>query len=385
MKRIALVSIFALILGFSCDDKETVVTGITLDQYSVIEGNGTASKSFTVSIVGEINSTVQVRYELQPNSAQEGTDFIINEGTLEFSPGNIHQSLSFDIVGDNHKEITEEFTIIFEFSGTQYIAPIQIMDDDPIEPILTAEDGYYTPGEYPSMKLAWGDEFDGTALNSASWTHEIGNGCSVGICGWGNNESQVYTDKTENLIVDNGKLVITARQEVGGGYTSARIKTENKRELKFGRIDVRAKLPKGQGLWPAIWMLGENIDIVGWPTCGEIDIMELRGGSPATVDGTVHYNSDGYKYNSSSTTLSSGDFSEKFHVFSIVWDLNTITWYVDNKEFKRFNNSNIASWPFNKPFFFIMNVAVGGNYGGPPNETTVFPQQMTVDYIRVFQ
>jgi beta-glucanase (GH16 family) len=288
-------------------------------------------------------------------------------------------------VGDTHKEITEEFTIIFEFSGTQYIAPIQIMDDDPIEPILTAEDGYYTPGEYPSMKLAWGDEFDGTALNSASWTHEIGNGCSVGICGWGNNESQVYTDKAENLIVDNGKLVITARQEVGGGYTSARIKTENKRELKFGRIDVRAKLPKGQGLWPAIWMLGENIDIVGWPTCGEIDIMELRGGSPATVDGTVHYNSDGYKYNSSSTTLSSGDFSEKFHVFSIVWDLNTITWYVDNKEFKRFNNSNIASWPFNKPFFFIMNVAVGGNYGGPPNGTTVFPQQMTVDYIRVFQ
>jgi beta-glucanase (GH16 family) len=385
MKRIALVSIFALILGFSCDDKETVVTGITLDQYSVTEGNGTASKSFTVSIVGEINSTVQVRYELQPNSAQEGTDFIINEGTLEFSPGNLQKSLSFDIVGDTHKEITEEFTIIFEFSGTQYIAPIQIMDDDPIEPILTAEDGYYTPGEYPSMKLAWGDEFDGTALNSASWTHEIGNGCSVGICGWGNNESQVYTDKAENLIVDNGKLVITARQEVGGGYTSARIKTENKRELKFGRIDVRAKLPKGQGLWPAIWMLGENIDIVGWPTCGEIDIMELRGGSPATVDGTVHYNSDGYKYNSSSTTLSSGDFSEKFHVFSIVWDLNTITWYVDNKEFKRFNNSNIASWPFNKPFFFIMNVAVGGNYGGPPNGTTVFPQQMTVDYIRVFQ
>jgi hypothetical protein len=385
MKRIALVSIFALILGFSCDDKETVVTGITMDQYSVTEGNGTASKSFTVSIVGEINSTVQVRYELQPNSAKEGTDFIINEGTLEFSPGNTHKSVSFDIVGDNHKEITEEFTIIFEFSGTQYIAPIQIMDDDPIEPILIAEDGYYTPGEYPSMKLAWGDEFDGAALNSASWTHEIGNGCSVGICGWGNNELQVYTDKTENLIVDNGKLVITARQEAGGGYTSARIKTENKRELKFGRIDVRAKLPKGQGLWPAIWMLGENIDIVGWPSCGEIDIMELRGGSPATVDGTVHYNSDGYKYNSSSTTLSSGDFSEKFHVFSIVWDFNTITWYVDNKEFKKFNNSNIASWPFNKPFFFIMNVAVGGNYGGPPNGTTVFPQQMTVDYIRVFQ
>ncbi|MCU0367966.1 MAG: family 16 glycosylhydrolase [Cyclobacteriaceae bacterium] len=385
MKRIALVSIFALILGFSCDDKETVVTGIIMDQYSVTEGNGTASKSFTVSIVGEINSTVQVRYELQPNSAKEGTDFIINEGTLEFSPGNTHKSVSFDIVGDNHKEITEEFTIIFEFSGTQYIAPIQIMDDDPIEPILIAEDGYYTPGEYPSMKLAWGDEFDGAALNSASWTHEIGNGCSVGICGWGNNELQVYTDKTENLIVDNGKLVITARQEAGGGYTSARIKTENKRELKFGRIDVRAKLPKGQGLWPAIWMLGENIDIVGWPSCGEIDIMELRGGSPATVDGTVHYNSDGYKYNSSSTTLSSGDFSEKFHVFSIVWDFNTITWYVDNKEFKKFNNSNIASWPFNKPFFFIMNVAVGGNYGGPPNGTTVFPQQMTVDYIRVFQ
>jgi beta-glucanase (GH16 family) len=386
MKKSSILLFLIFLFSFSCEEeKTTTIVGFKLDSNSIEEGNSTGSKTVTVTIEGEVNSNVSVRYELQPLTAKDGEDFLIDEGTLEFSSGNTKTTLAIEVVGDSHLEITENFNIAFEYNGQEFLVPVDIKDDDIMGSILSDEDGFYTPATYPSMQLTWSDEFEGTALNAASWTPELGNGCSVGICGWGNNELQVYTDKSENVKLDNGKLVITAIKTESGGYTSARIKTENKRELKYGRIDVRAKLPKGQGLWPAIWMLGENIDLVGWPTCGEIDIMELRGGAPSIVEGTVHYNNDGYKYNSSSTTLSSGDFSQKFHVFSIVWDFNTITWYVDNKEFKKFSNSNIASWPFNKPFFFIMNVAVGGNYGGPPNETTVFPQQMTVDYIRVFQ
>jgi beta-glucanase (GH16 family) len=386
MKKFSILLLLVLLLSISCEEeKTTTVVGFRLEGNSIVEGNSTAIQTITVKAEGEINSTVNVTYKLQPLTATEGDDFLTSEGSLEFSSGNTQNTISLQVVGDAHLEITENFNIAFEYNGKEYLVPVEIKDDDLMGSILSDEDGYYTPSSYPSMKLFWNDEFEGTTLNAESWTPELGNGCSVGICGWGNNEMQIYTDKPENVKLDNGKLIITAIKEAGGGFTSARIKTENKREPKYGRIDVRAKLPKGQGLWPAIWMLGDNIDLVGWPICGEIDIMELRGGSPATVEGTVHYNNDGYKYNSSSTTLSSGDFSEKFHVFSIVWDFNTITWYVDNKEFKKFSNNNIASWPFNKPFFFIMNVAVGGNYGGPPNETTIFPQQMTVDYIRVFQ
>lgn len=386
MKNSALIFFLCILFSVSCDEeKSTTVVGFKVDVNSLVEGNSTSNKTLTVTVEGEINSTVNVNYELQAASAKDGDDFIPTEGSLEFSSGNTQKSISFELIGDSNLEITENFNIVLDYNGRQFIVPIDIKDDDIMGSILSDADGFYTPTSYPSMQLFWNDEFEGSALNSAFWTPEIGNGCSVGICGWGNNELQVYTDKSENVKLEGGKLIITAIKNASGGYTSARIKTENKKEPKYGRIDVRAKLPKGQGLWPAIWMLGENIDIVGWPTCGEIDIMELRGGSPSIVEGTVHYNNDGYKYNSSSTSLSSGDFSEKFHVFSIVWDFNTITWYVDNVEFKKFSNSNIASWPFNKPFFFIMNVAVGGNYGGPPNETTVFPQQMIVDYIRVFQ
>jgi beta-glucanase (GH16 family) len=385
MKRTFLFPALLFLFSVSCEDKETTITNFTLDKYQFTEGSTSQAQSVTVTVEGEINSTVQVHYELMAGSAKEGVDYTFTEGVLEFSAGKKQATFTFNTLGDTHLELIEELGLMLEYGGTQFFATIAIVDDDPIEPILTNEEGFYTPATYPSMQLKWADEFEGASLNTSSWTYELGNGCNIGLCGWGNNELEVYTDKPENIKLENGKLLITARKEAGGGFTSARIKTENKRELKYGRIDVRAKLPKGQGIWPAIWALGENIDLVSWPACGEIDIMELVGHQPATVHGTVHYNNDGYKTSSGSTTLASGDFSDKFHVFSIVWDFNTITWYVDNVEFKKFNNSNMATWPFNKPFYFIMNVAVGGNWPGPPDNTTIFPQQMQVDYIRVFQ
>lgn len=387
MKNLIALLVLVSFTGlYSCEkEDETIVTGFTLGEQIFTEGTNLQSQLVTVAIDGEIHSNVQVHYEIQPGTAKEGIDITLTEGVIEFSEDEKFAKIGFDIIGDNHLEIIESFVLMLEYAGNQYFYPLEIQDDDAIEPILTADDGYYTPDTYPSMQLIWADEFTGTSLNTNFWSYDLGDGCNVSLCGWGNNEMQKYTDKPENIKIDNNKLVITALKVNEGGYTSARIKTENKKELRYGRIDVRAKLPKGQGIWPAIWSLGENIDAVGWPTCGEIDIMELVGHQPATVYGTAHYRDDVYKYSTSSTSLSSGNFSDAFHVFTVVWDYNSIIWCVDNVEFKKFTNTNIANWPFNKSFYFILNVAVGGNWPGPPDQTTVFPQEMIVDYIRVFQ
>jgi beta-glucanase (GH16 family) len=389
MKKILfLFPVLLLLILPGCNEDETnVVNSFSIDKTALNEGSAINKQTINVTLIGSLNSTVKVVYKVREGTAKAGLDLTTTEGELEFSNGKLSADLTVEILGDTHLEIGESFDIVLTYNATDYIATVEIADDDVIENILTADDGFYTPDAYPSMKVAWKDEFDGAQLSTVNWSYEIGKGCDVGICGWGNNKLQSYTNLPENIKIDNGKLLITALKTGEGSYTSARIKTQEKAVMKFGRIDIRAKLPKGQGIWPAIWMLGENINVAGsgWPVCGEIDIMEVVGHKPAELVGTVHYSSDGYKYSSSSTTLSSGDFSDKFHVFSIVWDRNKIAWYLDNKLFKEFINTSISGYPFNKPFFFIMNVAVGGNWPGPPDATTVFPQEMVVDYIRVFQ
>lgn len=242
-----------------------------------------------------------------------------------------------------------------------------------------------SPESYPGMTLSWRDEFNGNSLNTADWTYELGTGDN----GWGNNELQYY--RQENTSVANGFLTITAKREAFGGreYTSSRIKTQDKKTFRYGRIDMRAKLPRGKGIWPALWMLGNNISSVSWPAAGEIDMMELVGGGPGkdnTVHGTLHYDNNGaYTNVGKSYTLPSGDFSDKFHLFSIIWDSNEIKWLVDNVEFNTINISSAAMSEFHNHYFLLFNVAVGGNWPGSPDATTVFPQQMTVDYVRVFQ
>jgi beta-glucanase (GH16 family) len=235
-------------------------------------------------------------------------------------------------------------------------------------------------------KLVLQDEFDvNGAPNSSYWNYNIGTGTN----GWGNNESQYYTSRPENIVVENGMLKITAKQELymGSGYTSARITSKGKIEKKYGRIEARVKLPYGKGIWPAFWMLGANSDTVLWPQCGEIDIMEYLGNNPTTAFGSLH--GPGYSGANSITknyTLVNDRFDTGFHVFGIEWGKNYINYYIDDVLYNRLTPADVpGEWVFNEPFYIILNVAVGGNLPGSPNSETSFPQSMYVDYIRIYE
>jgi beta-glucanase (GH16 family) len=247
--------------------------------------------------------------------------------------------------------------------------------------------GYSTPTSYPGMNSIWSDEFDGPAIDENKWTFEIGDGCPS-VCGWGNNELEYY--KKENASVNNGNLTIEAKSELAGtkAYTSARMITRDNFNFKYGRVDARAALPQGQGIWPAIWMLGSNIGTVGWPKCGEIDIMEMIGGAgrEKTVHGTAHWDNGGsYASFGKFYSLSSGIFYDQFHVFTVLWDENKIQWYVDDVMFNEIDITQSGLSEFRENFFLILNLAVGGNWPGSPDSQTKFPQRLIVDYVRVFQ
>ena len=254
----------------------------------------------------------------------------------------------------------------------------------------TVGEGYTSPTSYPNMQLAWNDEFEGTSVNTDNWYFEIGDGCP-NLCGWGNNELEYY--RRENTSVGSGFLTIEAKEEAFGGrnYTSSRMISKGKQTARYGRVDIRAILPEGQGIWPALWMLGQNIDAVSWPACGEIDIMELVGSTTgdgnSTIYGTAHWNTPDVNHASEGGNfkLNSGKFSDKFHVFSIVWTEGNIQWLVDNEPYFSLPITDSNMSEFHQPHFFIFNIAVGGNWPGNPNDATAFPQQMLVDYIRVFQ
>ena len=238
--------------------------------------------------------------------------------------------------------------------------------------------------------LVWSDEFDADSLDMSKWSYQFGTGREIGLTGWGNNELQYYTDREENVRVEDGKLHITAQQELyeGAQHTSARIRTINKGDWTYGRIEVLAKLPQGQGIWPAIWMLPTRDDPV-WPRDGEIDIMELVGHEPATVHGTVHYGTDwpDHQYKGDSYTLEEGIFADDFNLFAIEWKMNEIKFFVNDIHYYTVTQATTQGYqyPFNNRFHLIMNLAVGGNWPGSPNASTEFPQSMIVDYVRVYQ
>ncbi|WP_046758144.1 glycoside hydrolase family 16 protein [Kordia jejudonensis] len=224
--------------------------------------------------------------------------------------------------------------------------------------------------------LVWEDDFntDG-APNAANWTYDLGDG------GWGNGESQNYTNDASNVIVENGMLKINAIKDGSGNYTSARLKSENLYEFTYGRVEVRAKLPASQGTWPAIWMLGANFDTVGWPTCGEIDIMEQKGQDKNTVLGTVHHPGVSPGAGDSATTSLPTSTTE-FHNYSIEWTETEIVFLVDGFVFHTVTND--VTLPFNNDFFLILNVAMGGTLGGTIDPA--FTQDtMEIDYVRVYQ
>ncbi|QQD77465.1 glycoside hydrolase family 16 protein [Curtobacterium sp. YC1] len=231
------------------------------------------------------------------------------------------------------------------------------------------------------------DEFDGpagSAPNPAIWRYDLGAG------GWGNAELQTYTDTRRNSALDGaGNLVITARREADGSYTSARLKTEGTYTAQYGRIEARIRIPRGQGIWPAFWMLGADIGQVGWPACGEIDVMENVGYEPTLVHGTVH--GPGYSgaqgISSTRQNPSGAPFADDFHVYGVDWRPGSVTWTVDGVAYRTVTRADVGSnpWVFDKPFFVILNVAVGGTWPGSPDASTSFPQQMTIDWLRVFQ
>ncbi len=234
----------------------------------------------------------------------------------------------------------------------------------------------------PSLQgwtLVWNDEFKGTSIDSDKWNYEV-NGD-----GGGNNELQYYTARPENSYIENGALVMRAQREnyQGKQYTSARVNSNLKGDWTYGHIEARAKLPIGKGMWPAIWMLPTDWEYGGWPMSGEIDIMECLGHEPQKVYGTIHFgqSSATHQQMGGSVSLPSGTFNDDFHKFAVEWDSTSIQWYVDGTKYFTAAKSS----PFNKRFHLVLNVAVGGNWPGSPDEFTAFPQTMVIDYIRVYQ
>lgn len=228
----------------------------------------------------------------------------------------------------------------------------------------------------------WEENFDGDTLNEDFWNFELGDGCPK-LCGWGNNELQIYTRKNHKL--KDGKLVITVEKK-DTIYTSTRITTKGKKEFKYGRIEIRAKLPLGKGLWPAFWMLGSNIDEVGWPLCGEIDILEYIGKEPNKIFTSLQTeDSHGNTINTKKTTIENIEVG--FHNYAVEWTKDKIEFYIDDKLFYTFSpeEKNKKTWPFDQPFYLLLNVAVGGNFGGPEVDDSIFPQTFEIDYIKVYK
>lgn len=231
-------------------------------------------------------------------------------------------------------------------------------------------------------KVIFEDHFDGSVLNQNYWNYDIGNGCPE-LCGWGNNERQIYTKK--NVKVSDGKLIITATKK-DTVYQSGKIHTKKKIEFQYGTVEVRAKLPIGHGLWPAIWMLGNDIDKNTWPGCGEIDIMEYVGKEPHTIYNSLHTPSSyGNTVNSKKTFKK--DIEKGFHTYKTIWTKDFIEFYIDDEKVYTFSpkEKNEKTWPYNKPFYLILNLAIGGNFGGPEVDDSIFPKEFQIDYVKIYQ
>jgi len=253
-----------------------------------------------------------------------------------------------------------------------------------------------SPAASPTVwTLAWSDEFDGPSgalVDATKWVAEVGGH------GWGNQELEYYTDRGRNASLRGGGLLViqafaeryVGKDGVARDYTSARLKTQGKFEQTYGKFEARLKIPRGQGLWPAFWLLGADIPTVGWPRCGEIDVMENIGREPSTVWGSLHgpgY-SGGNALNRSYILPGGTAFADDFHVYTVEWETRAIRWYVDGTLYQTRTPSDVPAgqpWVFEHPFFIILNVAVGGSWPGSPDATTVFPQTMLVDYVRVYR
>lgn len=308
---------------------------------------------------------VSLDYFTSDSTAVAGEDYVaVISGQLVFQPGEVVKTIKINILPDTAQKQDVVFKIVFR---------------NPVNCNLTGSDLKIKVLNVDYSRLVWSDEFSTGQLNTSVWNYELGGG------GWGNKELQVYTNSIDNVHIDSGFLHISALSPVPSSYTSGRITTKGKKEFTYFRVNIRAKVPEGQGVWPALWALGGNISTVNWPKCGEIDIMELLGHEPATTYGTVHWDANGHQMKGSSFSLTSGKFSSGFHIFSLIWTPGRFKWLIDNKEYYSLSRTEISGFPFDLPEFFIFNVAVGGNWPGSPDQSTKFPQHLIVDYIRVYQ
>lgn len=388
--------LFGFFLIFSCEKTITTPPEVQYKkpQFIVSDTDIVEGSSDRIELEIEINgfheNSIIIPYRTQSVSADSTSDYGLVEGELVFSSSDSieTQNIFIDIIDDEFFEPLEHFELIFEVDtsiiANKRTALISILDND-IEFTDNEFEGYVTLKNKEDWKLIWSDEFSGTEINLDAWNIEDrGN--------WYNEELQYYTP--DNATVDQGLLTIVAKPEERNGhhYTSTRMQTKHKVHFTHGWIDIRAKLPYSKGLWPALWMLGENIDEVSWPKCGEIDIMELRGHKPNEISSTIHFKNKGGNHQFPSAKkkqLFSGDFSTEFHVFSMYWNKYRVDFYVDDIKYNTifFSSLNFHEDenPFLKEFYVLMNVAVGGVFGGDPNSTTVWPQKMDVDYVRIYQ
>ena len=382
----------AALLVLGCDKGTTEAPElpvINIQGITITEGNVEAPIYIRLELSAVSKEVVTAYVGTQDGSAAAGTDYRpIAQQPVVFTPGMLIQEFKLNILGDDVAEPDETFKVRIEqvdgaVIGTAQATVTLLNDDQATTGIVVPQTGYSTPDSYSGMKLIWQDEFNAQNINLSDWTFELGTGSG----GWGNNESQYY--RQENTSIYQGNLVIEARKETfsGSAYTSSRIITKNGFDFQYGRVDIRAALPSGQGIWPALWMLGSNISTVGWPACGEIDIMEMVGFKPNTTHGTAHWQnaSNQHQYLTGEKTVSAGSLQNEFHVYSIIWDDQQIRWYIDDQQYHSFDITTAERSEFREKFFFIFNVAVGGNWPGYPDGTTIFPQRMLVDYIRVFQ
>ena len=369
-----------------------VVPAISIQDVSQPRTGANSTMEFYVASSKTTTNIVSVNYSLVDGTAKSSSDFIAASGTITIPANQTTAKINVQINGDptNLRQPNLQFTVQLSnpksctLDKATATGTIQTEDGTFLP---TDNSGYSTPTTYPGYSLVWSDEFTGANLDAGAWNQEVGNGTG----GWGNHELEYYTNSLKNTFLSAGNLIIEARKEslVGFNYSSARLTTQNKKNFKFGRIDIRAKLPVAKGMWPALWMLGANISSEGWPACGEMDIMELVGSAPSLVKATMHWkNSSGvHASKDADYILSSGNFSQQFHVFSMVWSQDIIKCYVDDQLYNTITSADAgpANYPFNAEQFFIFNVAVGGDWPGPPDANTPFPQRMFVDYVRVFQ
>ena len=369
-----------------------VIPAISILDVSQPRAAANSTMQFYLTSNKSTTNSVSVDYSLVEVTAKAANDFVAASGTATIPANQTQATITVQIKGDpsDLRQSNLQFTVQLSnpksctLSNTAATGIIQTEDGTYLP---TDNTGYSTPSSYPGYTLAWSDEFTAPALDLGAWNQEIGNGTA----GWGNHELEYYTNSLKNSFLSNGNLIIEARKEsiLGFNYSSARLTTQNKKNFKFGRIDIRAKLPVAKGMWPALWMLGSNISSVGWPACGEMDIMELVGSAPSLVKATMHWKdgSGNHASKDADYILSTGNFSQQFHVFSMVWATDIIKCYVDDHLTNTITSADAgpANYPFNADQFFIFNVATGGDWPGPPDATTPFPQRMFVDYVRVFQ